>query len=366
LTLSTPHRSASQRAERALSRATSDRRLIAGAAATAGAALAAGVARELIGRNGAEGDASSPSPTYRIKRSEAPTEAITRIAYGRIDHALERLQQIEEEEVGPAVHEARKDIKKVRSVLRLVRDPLGKNVYRRQNSRLRKAARALSGSRDAEAKVETLDALEERFGDAPPDGFAVLRAALEEERDALVAAEGDADSDLRRAAGRTVTELTAAREAVRGWDFTSSGWKLMSPGLKRSYRRGRSRFHDVLADPSPAKVHEWRKRVKDHWYHLRLLRNSWREVLEDMGDQAHQLADLLGDHHDLTVLADDARKRPELATDAEQLTAVMETIGARQEELLDAAVPIGERCYAEPPNAFVKRMRTYWRAWRAE
>ena len=44
---------------------------------------------------------------------------------------------------GAAVHEARKDTKKLRSVLRLVRESLGDSNYRRENNRFRDAARNL-------------------------------------------------------------------------------------------------------------------------------------------------------------------------------------------------------------------------------
>jgi hypothetical protein len=79
-----------------------------------------------------------------------------------------------------------------------------------------------------------------------------------------------------------------------------------------------------------------------------------------MADQAHELSDLLGDHHDLTVLSEDVDRRSGL--DGEEALAIQGVIEGRQEELLEAAVPIGERLYAEPSKMFVKRLRAYWRA----
>src|SRR4051794_24504634 len=174
----TPRRSASQRAQRALARAAGDRRLLAGAAATAGAALAAGVARELLSRD--DGDAGGdPSRAYRIKRSETAADAVRRIITGRLDDALEQLGERLDEDVAGAIHEARKDLKKARAVLRLVRHRIDDDAYLRENTRLRDAARALAGSRDAEAKVGTMEALEERFGDEAPDGMKALKRDVE-------------------------------------------------------------------------------------------------------------------------------------------------------------------------------------------
>jgi hypothetical protein len=79
-----------------------------------------------------------------------------------------------------------------------------------------------------------------------------------------------------------------------------------------------------------------------------------------MADQAHELSDLLGDHHDLTVLSEDLEGRSEINGD--EVVAIQALIEGRQEELLEAAVPIGERLYAESPKTFVTRMHAYWRA----
>src|SRR5689334_14278160 len=57
-----------------------------------------------------------------------------------------------------AIHEARKSVKKVRAILRLLEDPLGKD-YREANDRLRVAARALASLRDADAALVSLQLL---------------------------------------------------------------------------------------------------------------------------------------------------------------------------------------------------------------
>jgi CHAD domain-containing protein len=360
-----PGRSGSKRARRALARVALDRRVIAAAVATVGAALGASVARALASRDGQRNGDLSASRAYRIKPGEKPAKAIPRIARGRLDDALNRLRDGFDQDVGAAIHETRKDLKKTRAVLRLVRDRIGEETYRRENSRFRYAAHTLAGSREAEAKVETLNGLAERFGDRLPEGFEVLRKSLERERDALVAAQSDQDSKTRRLAARAAGEIAAGRAAVDDWSYAKSGWKLLAPGLERTYKRGRARFSDARANPTPENVHEWRKRVKDLWYHLRLLRDSWPEVLGAMSDQAHELSDLLGDHHDLSVLAQDLRDRSELAGGIQQSAGILNLLETRQEELFEAAVPIGRRLYADPPKVFAERLRAYWRAWRS-
>lgn len=63
-------------------------------------------------------------------------------------------------------------------------------------------------------------------------------------------------------------------------------------GLERSYRRGRDGFRSLGDEPSAFALHEWRKRVKDLWYQLRLLPPVWPAVLKGPGAAAAELADL--------------------------------------------------------------------------
>ena len=304
---------------------------------------------------------------YRFRGDERLDAAARRAAAGRAEHALEQLREADRpdsdaEHRAKAVHETRKDLKKARSVLRLVRDGLGKQRYREQNSRLRDAAHLLAGARDAEVKLATLDSLltaEGGTGAISPDALARLREGLESER--THHSEGDSIGERIETARETIE---AGRLEIAGWELPGD-WKAISAGLDRSYRRGQARYAEVQHDTSTDEaVHEWRKRVKDLWYHLRLLRDAWEGVLAATVDELDELSDLLGDHHDLSVLvAEIERRMPPPDGDAARLIGLARR---RQEELLTAAFPVADRVYAERPRQFVARVRTYWEAWGAE
>jgi CHAD domain-containing protein len=146
---------------------------------------------------------------------------------------------------------------------------------------------------------------------------------------------------------------------VDAWEFPDQGFDLLRPGLERSYRRGRDALGTVRDDPSAESVHEWRKRVKDLWYHLRLLREMWPAAMSGAADEAHELSELLGDHHDLSVLIDEIRAEARDDADLETLATLAER---RQGELLDEALPSGDRLYAEKPKQFTRRLEAYWKA----
>jgi CHAD domain-containing protein len=348
-------------ARRAIWRAARDRgiRLAVGALALTGAAIAARRAATGRQREGSEGArAQGPSRAYRLRRNEGTADGIRRIAAGRTGSATDQLRGRAAPDGQVAVHEARKDLKKLRSLLRLARDPLGEELYRRENDRFRDAGRLLSGIRDAQVRVETLHSLNERFpNELGEEGLEALTRSLSAAQEAPDSRES---ADQRREAA---TQIEAGQVAIERWALGGGGWELIEDGLARSYRRGRARLAEVAANPSDENVHEWRKRVKDLWYHLRILARTWPEIMEPTANQAHELSDLLGDHHDLSVLRDHASLVGDGAQ-ADDLRTLGKLIERRQAELLERAMPLGKRLYAEKPKAFRNRLASYWRAWR--
>ena len=135
-----------RRAERTLARAARDRhaQVAAGLVAGAGAAIAA--TKAALERREDDGAEPVEDGSYRLRRKEPAPDGIRRVARGRADDALEQLREGAKGDLNPAVHEARKDLKKLRSVLRLVRNDLGDAVYRSENVRFRDAGRMLSGA----------------------------------------------------------------------------------------------------------------------------------------------------------------------------------------------------------------------------
>jgi CHAD domain-containing protein len=291
---------------------------------------------------------------FKLKKKESAKKGIRRAAHGRAEDALGLLRD-EEADPAEAVHEARKDMKKLRATLKLVRPLIGDKTYSRENARFRDAARALSDVRDAQVRAQSIDALAERFADdPPPGGWWALRPLLADED---AGGNGDLESLRERAAG----EIERGDQAIEDWPLGANGFDLLRPGLKRAYSRGRRRFRDVRKEPSDEALHEWRKRSKDLWYHLRLVRRAWPKVMTTTANEAHELSDRLGDDHDLVVLmADLEDARPPLSH--EQLEHLRKLIGKRRKELQGEAFAYGERLFAEKPKRFVERIERYWDA----
>ena len=82
-----------------------------------------------------------------------------------------------------------------------------------------------------------------------------------------------------RPAAASVAMLSEARERVDDWPLERDSFDAVADGLERTYRRGRRDFRAARDEPSVEALHEWRKRVKDLWYHHTLLRELWPPVM---------------------------------------------------------------------------------------
>src|SRR5258708_5863011 len=158
------------------------------------------------------------------------------------------------------VHDARKRLKELRALLRLIYAPLGA-TFDLENAWYRDMAHELSAARDAEAVLEAVTRLIEAADDpAVRKGLRRAKRRLARRKRATI------DTDA------LVARLGYARARLVGWagledDFDTT----LASGLQRTLRAARKAFARAEDSRAPEDFHELRKRVKDHWYHTQLL-----------------------------------------------------------------------------------------------
>jgi CHAD domain-containing protein len=231
------------------------------------------------------------------------------------------------------VHEARKRFKETRALIRMIRKPLG-DQFAHENAWFRDVGRDLAAARDADAMVVALEKL------------ALPKTALRRARKILDAQRRD-HPPLEPVIANVVDQLVIAQGRLGLWPPMDDSFDTIADGLLRTYRGGR---RDLEHHQTPEELHDWRKRVKEHWYHVQLLRQVWPEMMKPYAEELSTLSHALGDHHDLHVLHGKVGDIPALA----------KAIDARQAELESKAEAIGARVYAEKPDAWLARMRKYW------
>jgi len=289
---------------------------------------------------------------------ESLSEGLRRMALGQLDLAIELLGGEGTGGWAPnkeAIHETRKALKRLRALVRLLREELGERQFRREHAILRDAARRLAGARDAEVMVGTLDALLRRhprkLGRRRP--LIELRKLLVAER-AAAARQTLGDQATR---GEVLRELSGLRERAQRWELPERpGIALVELDLRRIYRDGRKRKRRVARGRGGARAaHAWRKRVKDLRYAAEILGQR------PLARRADKLGEILGEEHDLVVLAGllpPAGRAPFKGKRGKRArNALLKRIARRRRRLRKRALREGERLYRREPKKFVRRVR---------
>jgi len=302
-------------------------------------------------------------PMSHLAKDKPPARAVAADLDKHVDAALDILERprLTDEHV----HEARKRLKKARASLRLLRPTLKRAIYRDWNAALRDAARPLSAARDSKVLPDTLRMLADRYGEP------VRAINLQGLRRALNAQRGQLARDVLGSQGKALAHsrqlLRETRAAIeRGRLPRDNDWDGIGAGLEHVYSRGRRALAAARKAPAPDAFHEWRKQVKYLRYQLEALEPLWPGMIGELADQAHRLADYLGDEHDLSVLRETALTEASAFRDEAALGALIALIDRCQSQLREKSLLLGARLYDEKPRAFADRFGRYWRDWQAE
>lgn len=299
---------------------------------------------------------------YHLYLDESLPEGIRRVAREQIDGALKQLGNKQRPQQ-QRIQQARKRFKKLRGLLRLVRPAIGNRVYKRENICFRDAGRAFAEVRDADAVIETCDAFQADLIHAlGASRFDTLRAALVQRHQQMVGKHSNLDATI----AQVRDDLHAAHERVSTWPLTDTDFAMLEAGLQKTYQRGRKAQARAYAEPTAEQFHTWRKRVKYHWYHTRLLEYVWAEVMAGQRHTIKYLSGLLGDDHDLAVLWQTVQQQPALLGHEGDSERLREVIDQRQTQLRATAWSMGQRVFAEKPKPFTRRMQCYWDAWHSQ
>ena len=279
---------------------------------------------------------------FRIKRSETPAKGLRRVGRERVGAALDCLRQPGRP---GAVHGARKEIKKLRALFRLVRGEIKVRTYRKGVKALRGAAECLAATRDARVMFRAFEKLTGRRAGQ----FAHIERAL--------------DKHARKEARRFRKDhsvvlaerlLRKTHRRVGNWKIKLSGWPAIKPGLRQSYQRGRDAWRRAARRAVPEDFHAWRRHVKDLWYYFCLLYPVCPDATRASADDLEHLAEELGEDHDLFLLHEFTEKH--CPAGSAQVRALDRLITLRQRKLRAAALKLGARLYAETPVAFCRRL----------
>jgi len=297
---------------------------------------------------------------FRLSSDETADKGIRRIVAEELESAISNLRNEDESLKGEGIHEARKSVKKLRAITRLLMPGLGASGVR-DNRALRDAGRALSALRDAAALIETVESLSEHyFADPAIEQLAVVRSALRRRLEQTVRSE-----DCRTVIGGAMAALKTVKKRARKWQMAGGGFAAIAPGLEATYRRGRKQMRRAKANPDSDNLHKLRKRVKEHWYHVRLLEGA----LSKMGEshlrekELSKVQEWLGDDHNLTVMREAITREPQAFGGKKVVPAVLELISRVQKNLRENALEVAEKLYEAKPGEYLQGAGVAWDLW---
>jgi CHAD domain-containing protein len=283
--------------------------------------------------------------SYRLAPGRSLKSRSRRLVRAQIDGALRATRSHGPRDV-ESIHDVRTQMKKARAVIRLLRASMTRRRRRRADARLAEVAGRLGPIRDALVRRETLRKIE--------------RNAERLDLDREIARELAVAGGRPRAPSQREIEasLHAARRALEGirrlparLEIRHRGWAAMREGLIHDYRRARRRWWAARRDSSDENLHEFRKAVKTHWYHVRLLERAAPALLARREAALDRLADQLGEDRDLALLRESLASRSHAPP--RRLLALVDRRRAKlQRDLMREASGL----LTEPPGRFLRRV----------
>ncbi len=219
---------------------------------------------------------------FFIDPEKSPGDEMHRIVSSLAKRTLRNTRKIETE-TSERIHKIRTDMKKVRSLLRLVR-------------------RASNGDNATKSAWDAASELKDVFGRVRDEEVqAQVKASLPGGGKAPKKKKPSPPTKAEQESGLKSAE--ALVKAANAMEFSQLDLESLVSGLKQTLEDGKIAMRAAAEGKDDTHgFHDWRKLVKDLWYQSAVLRKVSPEARAWCGD-ASKLSTLLGNEHDLGILA---------------------------------------------------------------
>ncbi len=291
--------------------------------------------------------------SLRIDLREKVSTNAERIMSGRLEKCRAALEQ---DNAHHAIHDARKQMKKLRAFNQLMRKEIGQKKYKMTNMYYRDIAKKISDARDAAAMLETMNVIaKDVSSNAEEKAFKDIKNHLVARKSA-VSRTMIKQKDLLET---VKSDLARAEKMHTSWKIKSKGFAAFSGGLGKTYKRSQKAMKKAYKKNTAEAFHEWRKRAKYLRYHVDFLREVWHKPMKSLEKELHQLTDYLGDDHDLAVLKTHIQQMD--YEDQEARSALIFIIDRKRAELQRLARPLGAKILMDSRKDFLNRLAFYWK-----
>ncbi|KQX57611.1 MULTISPECIES: CHAD domain-containing protein [Ensifer] len=296
--------------------------------------------------------------TYAFEPGRPFSEDFRTIAAEQLTQAVMTLED-RPDGVHEAIHDARKNFKRLRSLYRLVAAdvPL---FQKHENARIRDMARNLSTVRDAAALVENAHYLKAAACNEEEErALDHVCERLTTRRDRITASA----TDIEDRVAATIVRCEQALQALSQVTFDDRRRKTadrLTKGWRRTLRRAK-RARQACSETSEAPAfHELRKRAQDYRMHLGLMHAVWPSALQAKRTEAKALVDTLGHLNDLAVMTQLINEDPGLAGNSQDQAHLIAAVIDRQGSLRKHALDLAAEVFQEEPDDESRTIRLLW------
>jgi CHAD domain-containing protein len=255
-----------------------------------------------------------------------------------------------------SIHEMRKNIKKIRAILRLLRHEIGNETYHELNDYYRTIARKVAILRDDTSQIELLENMKKEV-DAPDIHKTLSLAIRQVEKTRKKHFNKFYQSGTQH---EVRTAILEQMERNHDLDFNGDPDYFILQSLKRIHLRARSAMElswDVKNDDV---YHYMRKQVKYLMYQLMILNNAWPSYFRTYISELNKLSDLLGDLHDLNLFNEHVHNQQLVKLNPKQKKRILNHIYRQRAKLKKKIEKTSERLFSESSEAFSLRVYDIW------
>jgi CHAD domain-containing protein len=333
------------------------RSIVAPLAATVAATVAVSISLAIAQRQRRSKPQRQPKRQLGLQAHEPLHHGLQRMALEQVDLSIQLISATDLS--ASTVHDIRKAIKRLRALHALLQQPLPSRELRHNRRALRNIAQQLAGARDAHVMHATLTDLIQ----SKPRKLAHRRSVRQLQARLLANSnrlqqQALSNPDTRRA---ILMQLLDLRSHIAAWQLPKRGrMQLVQPDLLRIYKQGRGRHKRIMRrrGPQTNAMHQWRKSVKDLRYAGEILqRQNAPKRMRPLIRRADSLGELLGQDHDLAVLAQHLRDgAPMWHTSPKTRKLLLKAIAKRRKALRRQSLRQGAKLYRRAPKRFLRRL----------
>lgn len=191
-------------------------------------------------------------------------------------------------------HDARKDIKKIRALLRAFRFSVQKQDFYREDRFLREIKNSLTEVRQADVFILIIENLHKKYL-ISEDNYVKIKDVLLQNKKRFF----DRQVEIKNT---IIRQLDIARIRLKNIDFITNNNKALLKGIRFTYSRGCKLKEKCFINQNSELLHSLRKSVKYLYYQIEFITCNQSDALNLIIEDYRKISEILGYEHDLTEL----------------------------------------------------------------